>query len=62
MSIYARGFFKCTDCGFMLNILGQATKQPETCPCCQSDLDYASNKDREKYIEDLKGELKYMNS
>jgi transcription initiation factor IIE alpha subunit len=61
MSFYRRYFFKCTECGFMLSLLGQANREIEYyCPCCEGDLDYAPKKDRDDYIQKLKDELNHI--
>jgi transcription initiation factor IIE alpha subunit len=60
MSFYRRYFFKCTECGFMLSLLGQANREVECCPSCEGSLDYAPKKDRENYIQSLRDELAYI--
>jgi rRNA maturation endonuclease Nob1 len=58
MSFYRRFFFKCTECNFMLTLLGQANREVECCPSCgEATLDYAPKQVREEYIELLLEEL-----
>lgn len=61
-SIYYRTFFVCRECAFKFSKLGeQANYDIEgCCPSCDGDIDYLSVKGIEKYIKDLREELKYL--
>lgn len=61
-AIYARQFFQCRSCGFMLTRLAQANIEvAEGCPACgENDLDYAPKGKREQYARDLLEELQAM--
>lgn len=62
MDFLRRFFFKCTECGFMLSLLGQANREVECCPsCCEGTLDYATKKDRDDYIQRLTDEIEDLN-
>lgn len=61
MSIYYRAFLKCKSCGFMLTTLNQASREINVCPSCEeSNIDYATKANRERYAKELFEELNDM--
>lgn len=60
--IYYGEFFVCRDCSFKFSKLGgQANFEMEgSCPSCEGDIDYLPIEEIEKYLSELKDELKYL--
>lgn len=61
-SIYYRSFFYCQDCDFKFSQLGAQAKyvMEGCCPSCGGDIDYLSVNGIEKYVGQLKEELRYL--